>query len=185
MHPGPRHEDPVKFYCYGYINAYLCRYTYITESFIWFRAETGKTCPHVSAHPSCTCLAFLHDVSLGTCLSLTALYMGSVQHACFSGSPPLSPHWSPCSEHSRPSTAPAQSVHSFFLPSEDSGLTIGLLDGGSSDCRLYTQKHKKKNTYDSYLLQTFPHNSFVVVRAGWYNWRKNIYILYLKIVSNQ
>uniref|UniRef100_A0A9J7Y7X2 Myosin IXAa n=1 Tax=Cyprinus carpio carpio TaxID=630221 RepID=A0A9J7Y7X2_CYPCA len=53
-----------------------------------------------------------------------------IQHACFSGSPPLSPHWSPCSEHSRPSTAPTQSVHSFFLPSEDSGLTIGLLDGG-------------------------------------------------------
>ncbi|XP_016406290.1 unconventional myosin-IXAa isoform X2 [Sinocyclocheilus rhinocerous] len=53
-----------------------------------------------------------------------------IQHACFSGSPPLSPHWSPCSEHSRPSTAPAQSTHSFLLPSEDSGLTIGLLDGG-------------------------------------------------------
>ncbi|XP_073692650.1 unconventional myosin-IXAa [Garra rufa] len=54
-----------------------------------------------------------------------------IQHACFSGSPPLSPHWSPCPEHSRPSTtSPAQSTHSFFLPSEDSGLTIGLLDGG-------------------------------------------------------
>lgn len=145
MHPGPRHEDPVQFYCYGYINAYLCRHTYVTESLIWFRAETGKTCPHVSAHPSCTCLAFLHDVSLGTCLSLTALSMGSVQHACFSGSPPLSPHWSPCSKHSHPSTAPAQSTHLFLLPSEDSGLTIGLLDGGSSDYRLYTQKQFKKS----------------------------------------
>ncbi|XP_016140035.1 unconventional myosin-IXa-like [Sinocyclocheilus grahami] len=53
-----------------------------------------------------------------------------IQHACFSGSPPLSPHWSRCSEHSRPRTAPAQSTHLFLLPSEDSGLTIGLLDGG-------------------------------------------------------
>lgn len=145
MHPGPRHEDSVKFYCYGYINAYFCWYTYITESLIWFRAETGRTFPHVSVHPSCTCLAFLHDVSLGTCLLLTALFVGSVQHACFSDSPPLSPHWSPCSEHSRPSTtSPAQSMHSFFLPSEDSGLTIGLLDGGSADYGLCTQKHEKK-----------------------------------------
>ncbi|XP_067256324.1 unconventional myosin-IXAa isoform X5 [Chanodichthys erythropterus] len=59
------------------------------------------------------------------------LSVGSVQHACFLGSPPLSPQRSPCSERSRPGmTSPAQSMHSFLLPSEDSGLTIGLLDGG-------------------------------------------------------
>ncbi|TRY98449.1 hypothetical protein DNTS_017505, partial [Danionella cerebrum] len=43
-----------------------------------------------------------------------------IQHACLSGSPPLSPHWSPCS------TPAGHSTHSFLFPSEDSDLDGGV-----------------------------------------------------------
>ncbi|XP_051984241.1 unconventional myosin-IXAa-like [Xyrauchen texanus] len=125
--------DPVATFRWAVLRAYF-------RAMVAFRDAgkrlVGKRCGHDAAAPVVKIVdsfSFLHHPVHQRSLEILQRCKEEkyIQHVCLSGSPPLSPHWSSCSEHLHPSTtSPAQSTHSFLLSSEDSGLTMSLLDGG-------------------------------------------------------